>query len=416
MAILPSLLVTLLGVLPIATMTVGGGSALFYLIFSLCLVRCLTREGGWQATWRDLKDYTWVIAALLVSFCAIGLSQYAHGITHGPSLERGLRISLGFPIILGALLSINPVTLRNASWGILIAGWASACIVFWLVFPAWNRPNTPQYNAVTYSNLMLLWLFITFCSMGWQLTRHPRLEKSVKALTVIVVFAGFVLTQTRTGWMAIPLFLFVAMWLFGHLRHPFRAFGLLVAGVAILVAIGSTNQALRTRVEQGINEFQACQGANATADTSVCIRLQLWRATSEMIEAEPIFGLGGTARFVPELEARVATGVVSPFVAQDFGEPHNDMLQMLASYGLLGGLALALLYFVPAGIFLRRMTATNPEPVRVAAAMGTALTLGFAIFGLTELMFRSMHNISLYVTLLAWLLVLSDKKRNSYTQ
>ncbi len=129
-----------------------------------------------------------------------------------------------------------------------------------------------------------------------------------------------------------------------------------------------------------------------------------------------IFGLGGTARFVPELEARVATGVVSPFVAQDFGEPHNDMLQMLASYGLLGGLALALLYFVPAGIFLRRMTATNPEPVRVAAAMGTALTLGFAIFGLTELMFRSMHNISLYVTLLAWLLVLSDKKRNSYTQ
>lgn len=104
----------------------------------------------------------------------------------------------------------------------------------------WNRPDTPQYNAVTYSNLMLLWLFITFCSMGWQLTKHPRLEKSVKALTVIVVFAGFVLTQTRTGWMAIPLFLFVAMWLFGHLRHPFRAFGLLVAGVAILVAIGST--------------------------------------------------------------------------------------------------------------------------------------------------------------------------------
>jgi hypothetical protein len=29
-------------------------------------------------------------------------------------------------------------------------------------------------------------------------------------------------------------------------------------------------------------------------------------------------------------------------------------------------------------------------------------------------MFRSMHNISLYVTLLAWLLVLSDKKRSAY--
>ncbi|WP_454696929.1 O-antigen ligase family protein [Achromobacter aegrifaciens] len=413
MAFLPFIIVALLGAMPIATMTVGGGSALFYVVFSLCLVRCFTREGGWRETWNSLKDYTWVVAALLVPFCAIALSQYAHDITHAPSLERGLRISLGFPVILGALLSINPASLRNVFWGILIAGWASAGIVFWLVFPNWNRPNTPEYNAVTYSNLMLLWLFITFCSIGWQLSKHARLEKYFKVLTVIVVFAGFVFTQTRSGWMAIPLLLFIAMWLFGHLRHPFRAFGLLIAGVAVLVAIGSTNQALRDRVEQGIDEFHACQGANATADTSVCIRLQLWRAASQMIEVEPIFGLGGSDRFVPELEARVATGVVSPFVAQDFGEPHNDMLQMLASYGLLGGLALTLLYFVPAGIFLRRMTTTNPQPVRVAAAMGTALTLGFAIFGLTELMFRSMHNISLYVTLLAWLLVLSDRKRSS---
>ncbi|MGE8687197.1 MAG: O-antigen ligase family protein [Achromobacter sp.] len=413
MAFLPYILVILLGVMPIATMTIGGGSALFYLIFLLCLVRCFTRTGGWRATWDSLKGYTGVIAALLVPLCAIGLSQYAHGIAHGPSLERGLRISIGFPIILGALLSINPTSLRNVLWGIVAAGWASAGIVFWLVFPTWSRPNTPQYNAVGYSNLMMLWLFIVLCGIGWTLSKRPKFEKHFKALTVVVVFTGFVLTQTRTGWMAIPLFLFIGMWLFGQLRHPARAFALLITGVAVLVALGSTNEALRGRVAQGVNEFQACQGANATADTSVCIRLQLWRATSQMIEAEPIFGLGSPARFGPELQARVATGVVSPFVAQDFGEPHNDMLQMLSSYGLLGGLALALLYIVPASVFLRRMAATNSTPVRVAAAMGTALTLGFAIFGLTELMFRSMHNVSLYVTLLAWLLALSHRMRGT---
>ncbi|WP_235489697.1 hypothetical protein [Achromobacter sp. DMS1] len=40
--------------------------------------------------------------------------------------------------------------------------------------------------------------------------------------------------------------------------------------------------------------------------------------------------------------------------------------------------------------------------------MGLALTLGFAVFGLTELMFRTMKTLGLYVILAAWLLALSD--------
>lgn len=408
---LPLILPTLLGAMPIAAMTVGGGSALFYVILLFCLFRCLTRDGGLRATLCVLKDYRVVIGAMAVPLCAIALSQIAHGSLHGPSLERGLRISLGFPIMLGALLSIPSARLRNAYWGIAAAGWAAAGIVFWLALPAWNRPATPQYNAVGYGNLTLLWLFITLYGLGWTLLRRPRLEKYFKTITVVWVFAGFVLTQTRTGWMAIPLFLFVGMWLFGHMRRPLRAFGLLVAGVAVLVALGATNDALRNRVQQGVQELRECHGANATADTSVCIRLQLWRASVEMIEAEPAFGLGSPARFAPELQARVASGVVSPFVAKDFGEPHNDMLHMLSSYGIAGGLALILLYAAPACFFLRRLTMANAPEIRVAAAMGTAVSVGFAIFGLTELMFRSMQNVSLYVTLLAWLIALCHENR-----
>lgn len=409
---LPLILPTLLGAMPLAAMTIGGGSTLFYVILLLCLLRCLTRDGGWRETLYSLKDYRVVIGALAVPLCAIAISQFAHGSLHGPSLERGLRISLGFPILLGALLSISSTRLQNAYWGIAAAGWASAGVVFWLALPEWNRPATPQYNAVGYGNLMLLWLFITLYGLGWPLSRRLQLEKYFKVVAVIWIFAGFILTQTRTGWMAIPLFLFVGMWLFGHMRHPLRALGLLIAGIAALVALGATNDALRTRVQQGVQELRECHGANATADTSVCIRLQLWRASVEMIEADPAFGLGSPARFAPELQAKVASGVVSPFVAKDFGEPHNDMLHMLSSYGVPGGLALVLLYAVPACFFLRRLSMAHAPRIRVAAAMGTAVSLGFAIFGLTELMFRSMQNVSLYVTLLAWLTALCHEERH----
>jgi len=43
----------------------------------------------------------------------------------------------------------------------------------------------------------------------------------------------------------------------------------------------------------------------------------------------------------------------------------------------------------------------NASGIQISAAMGTVVSLEFATFGLTELTFWSMQNVSLYVTLLA---------------
>src|SRR3546814_18014746 len=83
--------------------------------------------------------------------------------------------------------------------------------------------------------------------------------------------------------------------------------------------------------------------------------------------------------------------VVSKYVAYNFGEPHNDALKALYSFGVLGGLGLLLMYFAPACLFIRRMSHRYSSQTRAAAAMGAAFCLGFALFGLTELMFRGMQ-------------------------
>ena len=401
-------IVAIIGLAPLFAMTLGGGSAIFYVLLLCCLLVCCLREGGWRVSMHSLRPYRGTIAALFVMLGAIAVSLIAHGSMHGPSLERGVRVSLGFPIFLAAMLGIDRVRLRQAFWGVVLAGLAGAAIVFWLVFPSLARPDTPQHNAVTYGNLMLLLLVLVAYGTGWRFTAKCRLESGFKIVAAAVIFAAFILTQTRTGWMAFPLFVIIGLWLFAKVKHPAKMFAALGVACALLVALGSTSEALRARVTQGMQEAEACQGAGATADTSVCIRLQLWRASRQMIEEHPLFGLGNTQRFMPELEARVATGVVSPFVSQNFGEPHNDMLHMLTSYGVLGGVALILLYGAPAVVFFRRLGAAHPREVRVAAAMGLALTLGFAVFGLTELMFRTMKTLGLYVILVAWLLALSD--------
>lgn len=59
------------------------------------------------------------------------------------------------------------------------------------------------------------------------------------------------------------------------------------------------------------------------------------------------------------------------------------------------------------------MSQGEKNEIRVAAAMGTALCVGFIIFGITETMFRSMRMLSFYAVMIALLLALSDDGRRA---
>lgn len=408
---LSSLLITfLVALLPVLTLTVGGGSGLFYLLMLICL--CVAVSAAATHRRAPLRPYRWLILALCLPLAAVLLSQSLNGHWEGPGIERGLRVALGFPILLAGFLLIDRERLRHIAWGPPIAGIAATAIVCYLAGPTLQRPPTPQFNAVGYGNLMLLMAVLTLFSLGWQLTSHRRVERALKIVAATLTCLGFVLTQTRTGWMAIPVFAAIGIALAGGLQRPMRALGALVGIGLIALAIGASSPALRDRVAQGVQEIHECMTVAPTADTSMCIRLQLWGAAWHAIETDPWSGIDGRATFADVLRQRAEAGQVSAFVARDFGEPHNDLLLATATNGLLGGVALLLLYFAPAGVFIYRLRRCVPQAQRVAAAMGLAVCLGFAIFGLTELMFRGMRTVSLYVTFIALFIALSAPDRD----
>ena len=399
----------LVALFPVITLTVGWGSALFYLLVAVSLYAlAIAPCAHWVP---QLHCYRWLILALGLPLAAILLSQGLNGVWDGPDIERGLRISLGFPILLASFLLMDRDRLRHFIWGPLIAGVLATGIVCYLAGPELRRPPTPQFNAVGYSNLMLLMAVVTLYSLGWQLTRHARAERAVKILVAALTILGFVLTQTRTGWMAIPVFALIGIALAGWLHRPLRALAALMGIGLIALAVGASSPALRGRVMQGVQEIHECVTVAPTADTSMCIRLQLWGTAWRMVQSEPWSGVGGRYSFKDALQQGAAAGQVSPFVAHDFGEPHNDFLLTLATHGVPGGIALLALYFAPAWLFLRRLRRDVPQTQRVAAAMGLAVCLGFVVFGLTELMFRGMRTLSLYVTLIALFSALSAPPR-----
>ena len=401
-----SLLITLLvALLPVLTLTVGLGSGLVYILAFACLCIILTAPAA--RALQLLHPYRWLALVLCLPLAAVLLSQLLNGHLEGPGIERGLRIALGFPFLLAGFLLIDRDRLRHFVWGVYAAGIGATAIVCYLAGPALERPLTPQFNAVGYGNLMLLMAVLTLYSLSWQLTRHRRAEQAFKLAVAVITCLGFVLTQTRTGWMAIPVFAAIGIVLAGWLHRPMRALAALLGIGLAALAIGASSPALRERVAQGVHEIHECVTVTPTADTSMCIRLQLWGAAWHTIKNSPWSGIDGQSTFSDELQQLAAAGRVSSFVARDFGEPHNDLLLALATNGLLGGLALLILYFAPAALFAGRMRHNVPQAQRVAAAMGLAVCLGFAVFGLTELMFRGMRTVSLYVTFIALFTALS---------
>ena len=141
-------------------------------------------------------------------------------------------------------------------------------------------------------------------------------------------------------------------------------------------------------------------------------RLEMWRAALILFGAAPVLGVG-TGAYQAETRKLVAAGKATPQTA-DFDHPHNEYFDALANRGLMGLLALLALLGVPAWIYARRLESRDPH--RMGAALGGLLvTMGFAIFGLTETMFIHSVSIGWYVIMTAIFLVSTEAPQGQDT-
>lgn len=402
-----------LGALPTLLMiTMEGGSAGFYLAILLSIVLLLVPSAAPRLLPGSARRYAWMGIGMGVMLVGVLISLGVHGIWKGSEVEKAARL-LSMLLILFAALRVPRRILARAMLGTLPAVWSAAAIIGWLALETGVRPATQQFNAVTYGDLTLLFGVLSLMSLGLPVTRFTRIEATLKLLTGILGLVAFLWTQTRGGLLAIPCFLLIGLLVMG--RRPGRMKILLGLVLAAGVGIVATHDgALRDRIDAGVSEYGDCS-ADHLADTSVCIRLQLWTAAGYMIREQPVFGVGGGDRFRQELERLAGQGKVSAMVARDFGETHNDLLYFLATYGVLGGLGLVLVYVAPALVFVPRLW-RGDERSRLHAAAGLSICVAFAVFGVTEMMLRDMRTASFYAAWVALLLALSEPRRSDQAE
>lgn len=320
--------------------------------------------------------------------------------------EKLLRFALGVPMLWVLLRAPKP-WLRNVQWSLMFSALAGAVMLI-VIMKVLGRGSVSEYggryNAVAFADLTLLFGLISLLATGWTLSPWPRVETAAKVFICgLTVYATWV-SETRSSWMLLPVFSVVLLLGLRGWGMRSRAFCALVL-MLLLVAGGAGIWSYSSRMHEvasDVKEF-ADEGQR---DTSVGIRMQLWQASWLMFREHPFLGVGAM-NFRKELAQLRDEGKVTPLVARDYGEPHNDFLGALAGYGGLGFLSFLMLYLIPAGIFLRRM-ASSDRMVRVGAQIGLLFCLGYGTFSLTEMMFRNMRSVPIYSVTVVVLIALTS--------
>lgn len=389
------LAVVAIAILPAFMLSVRGAAFLaFSLLLAAALWSMLASPADVMVRVRAMwREHRWVILSMAAMPTAMLISALLN-----PEAPRNVPFAYGrlwlFAFVLFALLQLRPRQLQSVQWG-CVAGALASLVWAYLELRAGRAGTVGAFsNAIPFGNLSLLMGLFSLISIGWS-------KGDGWPLIVLRLVAGGAglyasyLSQSRGGWIAIPVLLLIAVATLRHVSWKKRLTALLVF-FALLAAVCVSSSMVRTRFGQAMEDLHAYQAGRT--DTSVGIRFQLWKAATLMLTRHPFAGVGRGA-FHDKLQALHAEGVVTKDAAI-YEHAHNEFLYNGATLGVLGLGALLALYLAPAAYFLRAALCDD-RILRTTGAMGLTLCVGFILFGLTEVMFIIAQTVVFYSVMVA---------------
>lgn len=388
---------------PILVLTMKGGAGYCYFaVFTLSLVYLSHADSRQRAAqlYRAHPLFVWgmLTTPLIVLFQTLVLRTGTF-----PELDPLLRLAL-VPLSFFFLCSLPSRQLRLVQWGFVVGALA---VGLWAVYarlyvPRWAAPlrlGNSFTNPIPFGDTALLLGFLALTSVE----RDVRLRVFEVVIKLAAVFAGLYasyVSGSRGGWIAIPLFVWVAAsrrhWLVS-LRARI-AFGCMLITLA---AVFASTSLVRERIEAIGSDVQQMNEGNL--DTSMGLRLDLWRASAILYLHHPLIGVG-RGSLESSLRTLADRGEAPRAIVN--GRAHSEFFSALAETGTIGVAALILLYVGAILPFWRARRSDDPD-IATAANMGIGLVGSTILFGLTIDVLTLVMNAAFFAlsaaTLLAWI-------------
>ncbi|MDB9938739.1 O-antigen ligase family protein [Candidatus Thioglobus sp.] len=254
-----------------------------------------------------------------------------------------------------------------------------------------------------YGFIMVLFGFAVIIDVWTQ----SKKEKLFSIFIFILAMYSVVLSGTRIAWVIFVVLFFSAMLIWsirGHLTK--KSLLLILIALAVVTAFSMNNKSFSHRID---NAFQEIKNYSVDSDSkgSVDLRLSMWSGGFEAFKQQPIIGYG---YHNTGLEAsRHVSGPYAKAFIKGQKMLHNDYVNSLVGFGILGLLALMALLFLPLTLFFKQLKA-DKECAR--SAIGVLFIVALSVFAITDSIYSHSVMRSFFVFFLG-VLLLTDRKKVS---
>jgi O-antigen ligase len=229
-----------------------------------------------------------------------------------------------------------------------------------------------------------------------------------KLFSIFIFFLAMysvLLSGTRIAWVMFVVLFFSAMFIWsirGYLTK--KNLLLILIALAVVVDFSMSNKQFNKKIENAITEIQI-HSVDKDSTGGVGLRLLMWRGGFEAFKQQPIIGYGYQNTGLAA--SRHISGSEAKAFIKNQKMLHNDYINSIVGFGILGLLMLLVLIFLPLTIFFKQLK-TDQDFAR--SAMGVLFIVALSVFAITDSIYS--HNVmrSFFVFFLGVLLPVASKE------
>lgn len=383
---------------PIVCLAYGKGYKaipLILLVFSLPALFSMPRN-------MLTKDVKILIGAFSFYFAIFVFSA----LLHGDSLSRldgPSRFILCIPIFIAILRYPPPFSwvMKSIVIASYIAGIAALVLVFYYgqerAFSSGNDFFSKGYMPIQSGDIAMTFGIMCLPVAIYYLKKSALIISFICGVGAVFGISASYLSGSRGGWVFVPVAILFLLYMNRAVIQKNRKIlvTLIIVTISMLLMFTMINTKFNIKsithlktpqIERISQSFE--QYAKGNSNTSVGVRLELWRDSIYTFIESPFVGVGYDMR--SELRAqRIEDGVITLLDWTWNTHSHNQYLEALSVRGVLGFIGLMGIFIAPLFIF-RSIYRDGNEQVKIIAQCGALSVIMMMGYCLTQAIFR--HN------------------------